>query len=95
MKDKDNTLQQQAIGILGVNMIYACYKYYKEPETMLQSLIDGLHGRVEVDMVRLTGPDFTELDNRLLALYLIRNKICKEGCCNLSNFGDPWVPPPR
>lgn len=77
MKDKDNTLQQQAIGILGVNMIYACYKYYKEPETMLQSLIDGLHGRVEIDMVRLTGPDFTDLDNRLLSLYLIRNKICK------------------
>lgn len=77
MKDKDNTLQQQAIGILGVNMIYGCYKYYKDPETLLQSLIDGLHGRLEIDMVRLTGPEFSDLDNRLLALYLIRNKICK------------------
>ena len=77
MKDKDNKLQQQAIGILGVNMIYACYKYHENPEEMLQSLMDGLHGRIEVDMVRITGPDFTQLDNRLLSLYLIRNKICK------------------
>ncbi len=32
MLDNDNQLQQQAIGILGVNLIYACYRYHTDPE---------------------------------------------------------------
>lgn len=75
MLDNDNHLQQQAIGILGVNLIYACYRYNHQPEAMLQSLMDGLHGRVKIDMVRLTGPDFEQLDNRLLSLWIVRNKL--------------------
>ena len=64
MLDNDNHLQQRAIGILGVNLIYACYRYNDQPEVMLQSLMDSLHGRVKIDMVRLTGPEFEQLDNR-------------------------------
>lgn len=75
MLDNDNQLQQQAIGILGVNLIYACYRYNDDPEAMLQSLMDGLHDRVKVDMVRLTGPDFEDLDNRLLSLWMVKNKL--------------------
>jgi hypothetical protein len=75
MLDNDNQLQQQAIGILGVNLIYACYRYNDDPEAMLQSLMDGLHGRLKVDMVRLTGPDFEDLDNRLLSLWMVKNKL--------------------
>jgi len=75
MLDNDNQLQQQAIGILGVNLIYACYRYHDQPEVMLQSLMDSLHGRVKVDMVRLTGPDFEGLDNRLLSLWMVKNRL--------------------
>lgn len=75
MLDNDNQLQQQAIGILGVNLIYACYHYSEEPEVMLQSLLDGLRGRVKIDMVRLTGPDFADLDNRLLSLWMVKNGL--------------------
>jgi hypothetical protein len=75
MLDNDNQLQQQAIGILGVNLIYACFRYYNEPEVLLQSLMDSLHGRVKIDMVRLTGPDFENLDNRLLSLWMVKNKL--------------------
>ncbi len=75
MLDRDNQLQQQAIGILGVNLIYACYRYNDNPEVMLQSLMDSLHGRVKIDMVRITGPDFEELDNRLLSLYLVKHDL--------------------
>lgn len=75
MLDNDNQLQQQAIGILGVNLVYACFRYHQEPETMIQSLIDGLRGRVKIDMVRLTGPDFETVDNRLLSLYLIKHQL--------------------
>lgn len=82
MLDNDNQLQQQAIGILGVNLIYACYRYNKDPEAMLQSLIDSLRGRVNIDMVRLTGPDFEHVDNRLLSLKLVQH-----GLTDVAMFG--------
>ncbi|MAT55599.1 MAG: nicotinate-nucleotide adenylyltransferase [Saprospirales bacterium] len=75
MLDNDTQLQQQAIGILGVNLVYACFRYADQPEVMLQSLMDSLQGRVKIDMVRLTGPDFNHLDNRLLSLWLVKNGL--------------------
>jgi hypothetical protein len=75
MLDNDNQVQQQAIGVLGVNLIYAVYRYHDQPEVMIQSLLDSLHGRVKIDMIRLTGPDFEHIDNRLLSLYLVKNDL--------------------
>ncbi len=73
--DHDNRLQQQAIGILGVNLIYGCFRYHDAPETLLQSLMDNLRGRVAIDMVRLQGPDFQNVDNRLLCLWVVKNGL--------------------
>jgi len=73
--DQDNRLQQQAVGILGVNLLYACFRYQHDPETLLCSLMDNLHGRVKIDMVRLQGPDFQVLDKRLLCLWLVKNHL--------------------
>lgn len=75
MRDKNNQLQQQAIGILGVNLIYGCFHYHNDPELLLQSLMDSLEGRVKIDMIRLTGPNFEEVDNRLLSLWLVKHKL--------------------
>lgn len=77
MLDNDNQLQQQAIGILGVNMIYGVYHYQNDPETLLQSLLDNLKGRVSIDMVVLDGPDFKHFDNRLLSLWLVKHGLTK------------------
>lgn len=82
MLDNDNQLQQQAIGILGVNLIYACYHYNTDPDRLLQSLQDNLKGRISIDMVRLTGPDFEELDNRLISLKLVQH-----GLTDVAMFG--------
>lgn len=82
MLDNDHHLQQQAIGILGVNLIYACYRYHREPETLVESLMDSLRGRVKVDMIRLTGPDFDDVDNRLLSFMLV-----KHGLSEVAMFG--------
>lgn len=82
MLDNDNQLQQQAIGILGVNLIYACYRYYEDPEVMVQSLMDSLRGRVKIDMISVTGPDFEHVDNRLLSLMLV-----KHGLTDVAMFG--------
>jgi hypothetical protein len=83
MKDNDNVLQQQALGVIGVNLIYACYYYYDQPEILLQSLMDDLHtDRIEIDMIRFAGPDFKEVDNRLMSLHLVKN-----GFTNAALFG--------
>jgi hypothetical protein len=71
MLDGDNRLQQQAVGILGVNLIYAVFRYQKNHEELLLSLMDNLRGRIQIDMIRLTGPSFTQIDNRLLSLKLV------------------------
>jgi hypothetical protein len=71
MLDGDNRLQQQAVGILGVNLIYAVFRYQKNYEELLLSLMDNLRGRVHIDMIRLTGPSFAHIDNRLLSLKLV------------------------
>ncbi|MEO0733645.1 MAG: TonB-dependent receptor [Bacteroidota bacterium] len=74
MLDNDNQLQQQAIGILGVNMIYGAYHYQRDPETLVVSLLDGLKGRVAIDMIVLEGADFS-VDNRLLSLWLVKHGL--------------------
>ncbi|HNG90225.1 MAG TPA: TonB-dependent receptor, partial [Saprospiraceae bacterium] len=80
--DHDNRLQQQAIGILGVNMIYGCYRHHHQPEMLLQSLLDNLRGRVDIDLVRASGPDFAHVDNRLLCLWAV-----KHGLTDVAMFG--------
>jgi hypothetical protein len=81
--DKDAIEQQQALGILGVNLIYACFFHHESPEKMLISLMDGLsRDRIEVDMFRLTGHNFSHVDNRLLSLQLVKN-----GLSDASLFG--------
>jgi hypothetical protein len=81
--DKDAIEQQQALGILGVNLIYACFFHHDNPEKMLKSLMDGLsRDRIEVDMFRLTGHNFNHVDNRLLSLQLVKN-----GLVDASLFG--------
>ena len=75
MLDKNNRQQQEAIGILGVNLIYACYYYREEPEWFIASLLDGLKSRISIDMIRAKGKAFDEYDNRLLCLYLVKHGI--------------------
>ena len=71
--DNDTLLQQQAAGIVGVNLIYSAFYYHETIDTFLLSLVESLGSeRVEIDMVRITGPDFQNLDNRLLSLKLVK-----------------------
>ena len=77
MLDNSTELQAQAVGILGVNLVYACYHYQENVEVLLQSLMDNLKGRAEIDMVSVTGPDFKEIDNRWVSLMLVKNGLSK------------------
>lgn len=72
--DRDTILQQQAVGILGVNLIYACFNYYRNPEVFLESLRDNIAiDRFQLDSIKFFGPSFKEVDGRLMSLRLVRN----------------------
>jgi hypothetical protein len=71
--DNDTNLQQQAVGILGVNLIYACFFYHEAPSVFLLSLMDDLSkDRIQIDMIRFEGPGFAKVDNRLMSLHLVK-----------------------
>jgi hypothetical protein len=63
MWDRENARQQEALGILGVNLIYGAFYGYRQPEVLIGSLMDELtRDRIEVDMVKLSGPAFAGVD---------------------------------
>lgn len=78
MLDTTNLQQQEALGILGVNLAYACYNYRDDLKAFLGSLLDGeLEGRIEVNVVRFEGELFKKTDNIWANLLLIDQGLCK------------------
>ena len=70
--DWETPRQQEAVGVIGVNLIHAAFYQHIEPERLIGSLLDGLTSqRVEVDMIKFSGPAFSGVDNRLMALQLV------------------------
>jgi len=75
MRDSTAERQQDSLGILGVNLIYAAYYYYDDPKMVIESLTDSLASdRIEVDSIEFSGPYFEEVDNRAINLHLIRSR---------------------
>jgi hypothetical protein len=71
--DWETSRQQEAVGVLGVNLIYGAFYLHLEPERLIGSLLDSLSWqRVEVDMIKFSGPAFEGVDNRLMALQLVQ-----------------------
>ena len=76
MLDESNLMQQEAVGILGVNLIYGAFYYYTDIEKLIRSLGDNLEwGRLEIDLIRFTGPYFENVNNRLMALKLVEMEL--------------------
>jgi hypothetical protein len=83
MWDKEAILQQQALGIVGVNFIYGALYYRGDLGKLIESLRDNLGtDRIEIDMLRFSGPAFDKVDNRLMSLFLV-----KFGLTNAVMFG--------
>src|SRR5690606_22672665 len=66
------------LGIIGVNLLFAAYYYADNVQTMIESLVDNLSiGSVEIDLVKLSGPLFENVNERLINLYLIAKGFAK------------------
>jgi hypothetical protein len=78
MLDVENLEQQEALGIIGANLVYGAYYHTQRPEALIGSLLDDLKpGRIEVDMIRFSGPEFAKVDNRIMALQLVTQGLTK------------------
>ena len=83
MWDKTGQAQQDALGIIGVNFIYAACILNKKPDEFIPSLADNLGvERIEVDMLEFNGPDFPQVDNRAMSF-----KLMQYGLTNAVMFG--------
>lgn len=72
LQGKKSIQDQETLGILGVNLIYGALHYHDDPETLLKSLMDCLsYSFLEIDMIDFSGPAFSQIDNRLMALRLV------------------------
>jgi hypothetical protein len=73
LHDNSHKAQQEALGILGVNLIHACYFHMDDLEEFLTNIAHRIpRDRVEIDMLRVSGPDFENVDNRIIALNLVK-----------------------
>ena len=73
MLDGENALQQEALGIVGVNLLYGAFYYDEDPELLIESLLDGLTTqRIAIDMIELSGIAFRDVDNRLMSMKLVQ-----------------------
>ena len=73
MLDAEASLQQEALGIVGVNLCYGAFFLNHVPEELIESMLDKLTtGRVEIDVFELSGIEFRNVDNRVMALKLVQ-----------------------
>ncbi len=73
MLDTENSLQQEAIAIVGVNLLYGAFFLNHEPDKLIESLLDNLSTRrIEIDMIEFSGIAFRHVDNRVMSLRLVQ-----------------------
>jgi hypothetical protein len=73
MLDVENALQQEALGIVGLNLIYGSQYFSNDPDQLVESLLDGLTtDRIEIDLIEFSGPEFSLVDNRVMSLRLVQ-----------------------
>jgi hypothetical protein len=74
--DKENLREQEALGIIGVNLVHGAFFLHDQPEKLIASLLDDLTPeRIEVDMIKFSGPRFASVDNRLMCLQLVEQNL--------------------
>jgi hypothetical protein len=85
MHDNSHKAQQEALGILGVNLIYSAYFHNHDLDEFLANLVHRLpRDKMEIDMLRVSGPDFEDADNRIIALNLVKRGITDATMFDLS-----------
>lgn len=74
--DEENVREQETLGIIGVNLVHGAFFHYDQPPLLISSLLDQLtKSRIEIDMIKFSGPGFANVDNRLMSLQLVEQGL--------------------
>jgi hypothetical protein len=92
MLDKESVRQQEALGVIGVNLVYGAFYSHRQPDALIRSLLDSLTWeRVEVDMIRFAGPAFAGVDSRLMALQLVKEGLTEAAMFTAAGEAIQWA----
>ncbi len=73
-KQTNAQLQQETLGVLGVNLIFGGFYMHDDPKEIVKSLYDNIEkDQIEIDMINFSGTRFMYVDNRLMSLQLVKN----------------------
>lgn len=76
LRDQENIREQEALGLIGVNLIHGAFYHHADPPKLIGALMDNLtRQRIEVDMIAFGGPRFAKVDNRLMSLQLVQQGL--------------------
>ena len=76
LHEREAKQQQESAGILGVNLLHGCMFHSNNPKMIIKKLFDNISkGHIEINMIQMNGPDFDYVDNRLLSLYLVKERM--------------------
>src|SRR6202007_2209798 len=90
MRDPSNPLQQEAIGILGVNLIYAVFYQLQTKESFFENIAQELEKRIEIDYAGVRGAAFEGWDQHAILAQLVCAGLAEAVCFPCSG---PPVPP--
>ena len=89
--DGENVRQQEALGVMGVNLVHGAFYLHADPAQFIRSLLDGLTWqRIEVDMIQFKGPAFAAVDNRLMALQLVEQDLTEAAMFTADGEAVQW-----
>jgi hypothetical protein len=91
MRDLSNTLEQEAIGILGVNLIYAVFYQLQTKESFLENVAQDVEKRIEIDYVEVRGAAFEGWDQRAILAQLVRAGLAEAVCFSSSGSPEPPI----
>jgi hypothetical protein len=90
LRDSSNPLEQEAVGILGVNLIYAVFSQLEAKESFFENIAQDIEKRVEIDYVEVCGAAFEGWDQRAILAQLVCAGLAEAVCFPCSG---PPVPP--
>ncbi len=77
MLDRHRLQQQEILGILGVNLMFAAFFHRQSPDDFINILVEDIkEGRLSIDLIRFNGPAFHHFDDLMVNLELVRRNLC-------------------
>jgi hypothetical protein len=90
LRDTSNLIEQEAIGILGVNLVYAAFFQLEPKESFFENIAQDVERRIEIDYAEVRGAAFEGWDQRTILAHLVTSGLAEAVCFPCSG---PPVPP--